>query len=307
MRGASPDAEATKSGPAFADGPALKGAYASLEELLALRHLRAQALPRRAKGRRVGMHESRRKGRGIDLDEVREYQPGDDARYIDWRVTARKAHAHIRVFREERELPTLIVVDQTRSMFFGSVARLKSVAAAEVAARTAWRALQAGDRVGGVVMGESELVAFRPHRSSVAVGRFLAAVAKANQALSPARATANSLGRLPETLARLAPANQRIVVISDFAAREDWLDAVTALASRNATSFVAIFDPLERRLPRVRRAFNVSDGLRRVRFDASLGADDYERRFVHRLDLLAARCRDAGIDLTTVATNDPTS
>jgi len=252
------------------------------------------------------MHESRRKGRGIDLDEVREYQPGDDARYIDWRVTARKAHAHIRVFREERELPTLIVVDQTRSMFFGSVTRLKSVAAAEVAARTAWRALHAGDRVGGVVIGESELVAFRPHRSSVAVGRFLAAVAKANQALSPARGTTHSLQRLPQTLARLAPANQRIVVISDFSAREDWLDAVTVLASRNATSFVAIFDPLERRLPRARRAFNVSDGLRRIRFDASLGADDYERRFVERLELLAAHCRDAGIDLTTVATNDPT-
>lgn len=250
------------------------------------------------------MHESRRKGRGIDLDEVREYQPGDDARYIDWRVTARKAHAHIRVFREERELPTLIVVDQTRSMFFGSVARLKSVAAAEAAALTAWRALQAGDRVGGVVIGETELVAFRPHRSSVAVGRFLAAVTKANQALCAAPGTSDSLERLPETLARLAPANQRIVVISDFAAREDWLDAVTTLASRNATSFVAIFDPLERHLPNARRAFNVSDGLRRVRFDASEGAEDYQHRFDHRMDLLAAHCRDAGIDLTTIATNE---
>ncbi|MDE0692336.1 MAG: DUF58 domain-containing protein [Gammaproteobacteria bacterium] len=306
MRDVSRDAAATETASASADGPALKGAYTSLEELLALRHLRARALPRRAKGRRVGMHESRRKGRGIDLDEVREYQPGDDARYIDWRVTARKAHAHIRVFREERELPTLIVVDQTRSMFFGSVARLKSVAAAEVAALTAWRALQAGDRVGGVVIGEAELAAFRPHRSSVAVGRFLAAVAKANQALSTVRATTDSLARLPETLARLAPANQRIVVISDFAAPEDWLDAVTALASRNATSFVAIFDPLERRLPRARRAFHVSDGMHRVRFDAGLGGDDYQRRFDHRMELLAAHCRDAGIDLTTIATNDPT-
>ena len=288
-----------------AAGPALTGAYASLEDLLALRHLRPQPLPRRAKGRRIGMHESRRKGRGIDLDEVREYQPGDDARYIDWRVTARKAHAHIRVFREERELPTLIVVDQTRSMFFGSVARLKSVAAAEVAARTAWRALDAGDRVGGVVLSEAELVAFRPHRSSVAVGRLLAAVAEANQALSASLPTATgTLQRLPETLARLAPANQRIVVLSDFAEGKSWLDAVTALASRNATSFVAIFDPLERRLPRARRAFNVSDGVRRVRFDAGDGAEDYQRRFDERMESLAADCRDAGIDLTTIATSD---
>lgn len=283
--------------------PTLTGAYASLEDLLALRHLRAQPLPNRAKGRRIGMHESRRKGRGIDLDEVREYQPGDDARYIDWRVTARKAHAHIRVFREERELPTLIVVDQTRSMFFGSVARLKSVAAAEVAALAAWRALDAGDRVGGAVLGDGELAAFRPHRSSVAVGRFLAAVAQANQALSASPPTATgALQRLPETLARLAPANHRIVIISDFAEGKAWLDAVSALASRNATSFVAIFDPLERRLPKARRTFNVSDGSRRVRFDAGHGADDYQHRFDDRMESLAAHCRDAGIDLTTVPT-----
>ena len=305
MTQASSNAAATGAVWAASSGPALTGAYSSLEQLLALRHLRTRALRRRAHGRRAGMHESRRKGRGIDLDEVREYQPGDDARYIDWRVTARKAHAHIRVFREERELPTLIVVDQTRSMFFGSVARLKSVAAAEAAALTAWRALEAGDRVGGVVVGETELATFRPHRSSIAVGRFLAAVAKANRALSTAPATPDSLQRLAETLARLAPANQRVVVISDFSAKQVWLDAVTPLASRNATSFVAIFDPLEQRLPAVRRAFNVSDGLRRIRFDAHRGADDYQRRFDHRMDLLAAHCQGAGINLTTVATGDP--
>ena len=86
-----------------AAGPALTGAYASLEDLLALRHLRPQPLPRRAKGRRIGMHESRRKGRGIDLDEVREYQPGDDARYIDWaRHRAQGTRPHPRLSRGTR-------------------------------------------------------------------------------------------------------------------------------------------------------------------------------------------------------------
>ena len=100
-----------------------------------------------------GRHASRLRGRGLNFEELRDYLPGDDIRTIDWRVTARKNKPHTKVFREERERPTLIVVDQTQNMFFGSRLRLKSVAAAEVAARIAWQNLNAGDRVGGIVIG----------------------------------------------------------------------------------------------------------------------------------------------------------
>ena len=66
------------------------------------------------------------KGRGVDLDEVRLYHTGDDVRNIDWKVTARKNKPHTKIFREEQERPTLIVVDETKSMFFGSQIRFKS-------------------------------------------------------------------------------------------------------------------------------------------------------------------------------------
>lgn len=286
---------------------ALEGAYASLDDLLALRHWRLRQRRLQARTRRTGGHESRLRGRGIDLDEVREYQAGDDARYIDWRVTARKAHAHTRVFREEREQPTLIVVDQTRSMFFGSVVRLKSVAAAEIAAVEAWRTLAGNDRVGGVVMGDDELQAFRPHRSSAAVGRFLAAVARANHRLSAAPPRAPSAANaLPRTLASLVSSNRRIVVISDFIDTGPWLDAVTALAAHHTLSFVFVFDPLERTLPD-RGAYTVTDGRRRVRFDAASAGAAYRGRFERRLEEVASHCRDAGITLTTVATSEPVS
>ena len=113
----------------------LTGAYVSLNQLLALRHkpTHAASTQSRVVGSRAGIKLSKIKGRGVDFSEVRAYQPGDDIRSIDWRVTARKNKPHTKIFREERERPTLVVVDQSQNMFFGSKLRLKSVAAAEIA------------------------------------------------------------------------------------------------------------------------------------------------------------------------------
>ena len=83
------------------------------------------------------MHRGLR-GRGFDFEEIRRYLPGDDIRSIDWRVTARTGKPHLRVFTEERDRPVILVVDQRRSMFFGSRRALKSVVAAETAALAAW-------------------------------------------------------------------------------------------------------------------------------------------------------------------------
>src|SRR5580765_590341 len=135
----------------------LRGAFVNIADLIALR---AVPLPirtnnARASGPHGGSRLSRQRGRGVDFAEVRLYQPGDDVRSIDWRVTARKAKPHTKVYREERERPTLIVVDQSRAMFFGSRVRMKSVAAAECAALLAWHSVDAGDRVGGLVYDDA--------------------------------------------------------------------------------------------------------------------------------------------------------
>ena len=109
------------------------------------------------------------KGRGVDLDEVRLYHTGDDVRNIDWKVTARKNKPHTKIFREEQERPTLIVVDETKSMFFGSQIRFKSIAAAEISALIAWQALEANDRVGAIVVNDGHLSITKPRRSGVTV------------------------------------------------------------------------------------------------------------------------------------------
>ena len=112
-----------------------------------------------------GRHASRLRGRGLNFEEMRHYLPGDDIRSIDWKATARTGTPHVRVFTEERDRPALLVVDQRMAMFFGSKLNPKSVTAAEAAAIAAFRILDAGDRVGGIVFNDTDLLEFVPKRS----------------------------------------------------------------------------------------------------------------------------------------------
>jgi uncharacterized protein (DUF58 family) len=98
-----------------------------------------------------GEYHSVFKGRGMEFSEVREYQPGDDVRTIDWNVTSRTGHLHVKKFVEERELTVLLLVDVSRSGDFATVSRSKLETAAEVAAVLAFSAVRNNDRVGLVL------------------------------------------------------------------------------------------------------------------------------------------------------------
>src|SRR5215475_5939729 len=120
------------------------GVYATLEDLVRFRHrdMRFSFLPKQpVQSLLAGRHASRLRGRGLNFEEIRRYLPGDDIRQIDWKATMRTRKTQSRVYTEERERTVLLVVDQRITMFFGSVANMKSVTAAEVAALGAWRVL----------------------------------------------------------------------------------------------------------------------------------------------------------------------
>ena len=91
---------------------------------------------------------------GLNFDELRRYQPGDDLRHLDWRASLRTGKPVVRTFTEERDRPALILVDQRMSMFFGSQRSFKSAIAAELGALAAWMVFNAGDRVGGLVFND---------------------------------------------------------------------------------------------------------------------------------------------------------
>ncbi|MEP4468684.1 DUF58 domain-containing protein, partial [Marinobacter alexandrii] len=136
----------------MADSDALT--HISLPDLIRLQaDARALKLPsaRPAKTRQAGLQRSPQRGRGMAFAEVRQYQPGDDIRSIDWRVTARRQAPHTKLYEEERERPVLLLCDLGPTLFFASTGAYKQVRSAQVASLLAWLALWAGDQVGGIV------------------------------------------------------------------------------------------------------------------------------------------------------------
>lgn len=128
------------------------------------------------RGQMSGNYLSRNKGRGMEFDEVRHYQTGDDIRAIDWRVTARTGKTHTKLFREELERPVLIATDLSASMHFGSQLLFKSVQAAHVASLVAWHAKNRGDRLGGIVFNQHEHLELKPRSRKEGVLHYLHAL-----------------------------------------------------------------------------------------------------------------------------------
>ncbi len=244
--------------------------HADLEHLRSLER-RAQALtflPRQpARSVLNGRHASRLRGRGLNFEELRDYLPGDDIRAIDWKVTARTGSPHVRVMTEERDRPALIVVDQRMSMFFGSRLNMKSVTAAEAAALAAFRILDQGDRVGGIVFGDAVIAEMRPQRSRAGLNRFLAALADANGLLSADAPAVDPVGltQVLRAVARIAPRNHLVIVLSDFDGNDgETARLVSGLARRNDLVLVTVTDPLAHEMP---------DNLRLVVSDGELQAE----------------------------------
>jgi len=242
--------------PSFHPSTPVPGVYAGLAELVALRPL-AQGfsfLPRQpVHSLLAGRHASRLRGRGLDFEEIRRYQMGDDIRQIDWKVTARTRKTHTRIFTEERERTTLLLVDQRITMFFGSVKNMKSVTAAEAAALAAWRVLSQKDRAGALVFNDAKIEEIRPQRSHSTVMRILHAIVEQNQALSVTGGVQSNPGMFNEVLRRcdrLAKHDCLICVISDcFGNDQESRQILTRVARHNDVLFAFIHDPLEVDLP----------------------------------------------------------
>ena len=274
----------------------LTGAYVTIKDLVKLTAATGKTRKRKRKARKLtGDRFSRQRGRGVDFEEVRLYQPGDDVRNIDWNVTARKNEPHTKVFTEEREKPTLVVVDQTATMFFGSRLRLKSVVAAEIAARLAWVTLAQHDRVGGVVFGEDGTMTTKPLRNSRSVVKLLHDVATANQALR-----VNNLHQTKERLWEsmishlqcVAPHHHRIIVISDF--KNISQEAIKDLMRRgrhNELQVFHVYDELETNLPPANQ-YTVTSASNTIDFDSAGNTTkrEYSRRYQVRMDRLKAYC-----------------
>jgi uncharacterized protein (DUF58 family) len=252
----------------------------SLAELIALR-ARVSRAPMAASVVRTASHgrqASRLHGRGMDYAESRAYQPGDDIRRIDWRLTARSGRMHSKLFEEEREGRLLILLDQNAGMRFGTQARFKSVQAARAVALATWYAVRAGDKVGLLGFGGSRQQVRAqggPHGALTIVGA-LAAWDARRDADAP-----ESLTSALQRAGRAAHGARRILLVSDgFACDDDTRGSLLGLARRAEILVLGVADAMELVAPPPGRYPLAHDG---ERFDVELRGDRAREAFVHVL------------------------
>lgn len=243
-----------------------------------------------------GRYASRLRGRGLNFEELRRYQSGDDIRTMDWKVTARTRVPHVRVYTEEKDRAVLLLVDQRIHMFFGTRQKMKSVTAAEAAALGAWRALAVGDRVGAVVFNDEAVQVVRPQRSTDTVMRILHAVLRMNHALHADSPVASNPGMLNEALRKalqLAPHDVLLVLIGDGeGADEDTDRLIGQLAAHNDVLGILVHDPT--RLHLAGESIGVSDGVLQMEMDltrhgAGTQVEEHLRREQERIEMSLRR------------------
>lgn len=289
------------------------GAYVSVRDLVKLRHQGRGLtfLPRQPiHSQLAGLHASRLRGRGLDFDELRAYQPGDDIRDIDWKVTARMQRPHVRVYTEERDRPTLLLVDQRVNMFFGSRLHMKSVTAAHATALSVWRILAQGDRPGAIIFNDRDRIELRPHRSDARAMAILHATQRMNRALrveAEQRSEPGQLNLVLECATRLASHDHLVVLISDL----DGLDGHThqllnRLTRHNDVLVLLVYDPLERELPEA-SLLVVSDGELQLEIDAREQGlrREFARVFERTVDTGRKELHKRNVPMLPISTAEP--
>ncbi len=252
-----------------------------------------------------GRRPSPRSGHGTEFREIRDWQPGDDPREIDWRVSARRADLMVRQHQDTRECPLFLVVDQRADMFFGSAQRFKSITAVDAAALLSWIAHGRDDRLGGLIFG-GKVAPLRCGKGRQHLLQWLQQLSQANGGLNAGYQDVSSLDDAIQAALVSAPTGARVALISDLGQRKPTtLALLAALARKTRLALFVVRDPLERELPLAGR-LGVSDGqnktsvwfgssLQKRYLDATAQADTQLRRW----------CEVNGVVLHRLSTDQP--
>ena len=284
-------------------GAAAPGIHPTLAELIALRQSAGgRRPPRRGRHGAAGPAPSAVRGRGMEYAESRGYTQGDDARHIDWRLTARSGRMHTKLFQAERQRLTLLVADTSPALYFGTRTRFKSVQAARAGAVAAWAALRDGDRLAALrgTHGEPPVA---PAGGTRGVLRVLDALAR--WYAQPPDDDAG-LALALEQARRLLRPGSRLYVLAEAGSLAAVPGASWAgLASHHEVTVLLLQDPLERSPPRARLPFLA--GGRRIEVDLGAGPSRgrweaaFEQPVVDAVTALHAR----GVRVHVLATDAP--
>lgn len=229
----------------------------------------------------AGEYHSAFKGRGMAFSEVREYQYGDDVRSMDWNVTARLRSPYIKVYEEERELTVILLIDVSRSRYFGTVRELKRDLEAEIAAVLSFSASINNDKVGALFFSDKVEKFIPPKKGRSHLLRIISDLL----AIEPSGKGGTDIGEALRYLANAVKKRSTVFLLSDMTDFDDEMrpryeEALKVACNRHDISAINIYDPRERSIPDV--------GLVHVR-DAETGEDAW-------VDTSSRKVRDAYSD-----------
>lgn len=252
-----------------------------------------------------GLHDSRFRGRGMDYQESRVYQAGDDIRNMDWLVTARTGTAHTKLFQEERERPIHIIMDTNTSMAFGTRKEFKSVTAAKSAALLAWAAVKNGDRVGVMSYGKNGIHHEKPVGGKRGMMRLIAHLVQADKKKSEVHHSTLLQDALKRLRTIIRPGSL-VIIVSDFYHLGD--EAKRHLIQLNKHNdvlglFIADIFEINTPLPGV---YGIENNGNTVVLNAKKHKDVenmHDRQYQH-LENIYENVQKAGVPVIPIMTND---
>lgn len=248
----------------------------------------------------AGEYHSVFKGQGMEFEEVREYQPGDEVRSIDWNVTARMGHPYVKRFVEERELTVTFLVDLSASGAFGSSAKLKNEVAAELCALLAFSAIKNNDKVSLIVFTDEIELFVPPGKGTTHVLRLIRELLS----FKPRQARTNIAGAI-EYLGHVTNKQSVVFLVSDFL-ESDFEKPLRVIGQKHDVIAVSITDPREVAMPNV-GLVELEDAetgeLIQIDTGSAVFRSRYENLGTERAGKLTELFRSMGIDLIEIFTN----
>ena len=256
-----------------------------------------------------GLHDSRFRGRGMDYLESRIYQAGDDIRNMDWRVTARTGDAHTKLFQEERERPTYLVVDTNSSLQFGTKTQFKSVLASQIAALLGWSSVLQGDRIGVLTYGIHGVHIVKATAGKRGMMGMMSHLIQANEPVTHAsqEPEQHNLDQALKQLRTIIRPGSLVLVISDFyALGPDAKKHLLQLRKHNDVLGIKVSDPFENQMP-LPALYGVQTSQRARVLDSKNQRTQHKlkQKQAAHIHSLKENIIKAGVPLIPVQTNDP--
>ena len=248
-----------------------------------------------------GEYHSSFKGRGMTFSEVREYQPGDDVRLIDWNVTARSGNPFIKVFEEERELTVFLIVDISSSGAFGSENYLKKTVGAEIASVLGFSAIKNNDKVGLILFSNDIVKYIPPKKGKSHVLRVIRELLYTN---SKGRGT--SIGNALDFVMKVSKRKSVVFLLSDFIDENYW-DSLKIVNRKHDFVGIKISDPFEVNFPNVGmlKAEDPETGsvfwIDTSNYSDLKNMNDSNRK---KVDSFLKRTKKSGIDIVSISTSN---